>query len=187
MPLRTFPQADQVGGERMDIHGKWSGPDVVGTSTVVAAVDLRAGPTETDGSSDCADDCETWDSSYTIDGYQREIINGVTVYYGGDSSDSEESDWEDPEDVARREYVDDYNFDLLEGMEPMVFVPGGNPSRSDRRDEHVNYLYDGNDARVPDDDSIVDSVRRTWREYCASIFRKGLSFGCACIATEGWA
>ena len=33
-------------------------------------------------------------------------------------------------------------------MEPMVFVPGGNLSRSDRRDEYMTYLYDGNDARV---------------------------------------
>ena len=27
----------------------------------------------------------------------------------------------------------------------------------------------------PDDDSIVDHEHRTWREYCASIFRKGLA------------
>ena len=99
----------------------------------------------------------------------------MTVYYGGDLCDSEDSDWEDPEDVACREYVDDYNFDLLEDMEPMVFVPGGNPSRFDRRDEYKTYLYDGDDARVPDDDSVVDRERRTWREYCASIFRKGLA------------
>ena len=43
MSLRTFPQSDQVGGEYLDIHGWWSGLDVVGTPTVVAAVDLRAG------------------------------------------------------------------------------------------------------------------------------------------------
>ena len=107
---------------------------------------------------DCADDCEAWDSGYTIDGYQREIIDGVTVYYGGDSCDSEESDWEDPEDVARRERVDDYNFDLLDDMEPMVFVLGRNPSRSDRRDKYVNYLYNRNNARVSDDDLIADNV-----------------------------
>ena len=169
MPLRTFPLSDQVGGECMDIHGGWSGPDVAGTPTVVAAVDLRARSTETDISSDCADDCEAWDS-----GYQREIIDGVTVYYGGDLCDSEESDLEDPDDVARREYVDQYNFDLLEGMEPMAFVPGGNPSRSDRRDEDGTYLYDGNDAHVSDDESIADRKRKTWRKYCASIFRMGV-------------
>ena len=45
----------------------------------------------------------------------------------------------------------------------------------DWRDEYKTYLYDRNDARVPDDDSVVDRDRRTWREYCASIFRKGLA------------
>ena len=33
----------------------------------------------------------------------------------------------------------------------------------------------GMTPRVPDGDSIVDRERRTWREYCASIFRKGLA------------
>ena len=57
----------------------------------------------------------------------------------------------------------------------MVFVvPGGNPSGSDRCGEYMNSLYDGNDARVPDDDLIVNSERKAWREYCASIFRNGL-------------
>ena len=108
MSMRTFPQSHQGGGECMDMHGGWSGSDVAGTPTAVTVVDLRAGSTVTDVSSIGVDDCEDWDS-----GYQREIIDGVTVYYGGDLCDSEESDWEDPEDVACREYVDDYNFDLL--------------------------------------------------------------------------
>ena len=54
----------------------------------------------------------------------------------------------------------------------MVFVPGRNPSGSDRRDEYVHYLDDGNDARVPDDGSIVDSERKAYTEYCASIYQK---------------
>ena len=57
----------------------------------------------------------------------------------------------------------------------MVFVPGGNPSGFDWRNEYKTYLYDGDDSCVPDDDSIVDRERRTWREYWASIFRKGLA------------
>ena len=177
MTLGTLPLSDEIGGESMTIHGGWSGPDVAGTPAVVAAMSLRARFTETNVTLDCADECEAWDS-----GYQREIIDGVTVYYGGDLCDSEESDWEDPDDVARREYVDQYNFDLLEGMEPMVFVPGGNPSGSDRRDEDGAYLYDGEDARVSDDESIADRERNTWRKYCASV-----SFGCGCAATEGCA
>ena len=123
----------------------------------------------TNVSSDGVDDPVAWDS-----GYQREIIDAVTVYYGGDLCDSEESDWEDPEDVARREYVEQYNFDLLEGMEPLVFVPGDVLSRANRRDADGAYLHDGDDARVYDDDSIVDRERKTWREYCASLFREGL-------------
>ena len=114
MPMRTFPQSHQGGGECIDMHGGLSGSNVAGTPAAVAVVDLRAGSTVTDVLSNGVDDCEDWDSSY-----QREIIDGVTVYYGGDL---EESDWEDAEDVARRENVDDYNFDLLEDMKPMVFV-----------------------------------------------------------------
>ena len=70
--------------------------------------------------------------------------------------------------------MEDYNFDLLEGIKPMVFVPIGDQSGLDRCNEYKSYLYDRNDARVPDDDSIVDRERRTWRKYCALIFRKGL-------------
>ena len=143
MPVRTLPLSPQGGGECMDMHGGWSGSNATGTPTNVAVVELRAGSTMTDVSSNGVDDGEDWDS-----GYQREIIDGVTVYYGGDlcdSEDSEESDWEDPEDVPRREYVEDYNFDFLEGMEPMVFVPGGNSSGFDRRNEYKCCLYDGND------------------------------------------
>ena len=123
--MRTLPLSPQDDGERMDRPGGSSGSNVVETHTAVAVVDLWTGSTVTDVSSNGVDDDDHWDS-----GYQREIIDGVTVYYGGDFTDlcdsdiddSEESDWEDPVDVARREYVEDYNFYLLEDMEPMVFV-----------------------------------------------------------------
>ena len=168
MPVeRTLPRSPHGGGECMDMHDGWSGSNVTGTHTSVAVVDLRAGSTVSDVSSNGGDDGEDWDS-----GYQREIFDGVTIYYGGDLC---ESDSEDSEDVARREYVEDYNFDLLEGMEPMVFVPSGKTSGFYRQNEYQSYLYDGNDARVPDGDSIVDRECRTWREYWASIFRKGLA------------
>ena len=108
----------------------WSEPDVNRTPVVIATVGLFDGPPAYDDRVDWAEECAAWDS-----GYQREIIDGVTVYNGGDLCDSEESDWEDPFDIAGREYVDQYNFDLLEGMEPMVFVPGGDPSRSDLPDD----------------------------------------------------
>ena len=56
---------------------------MAGTAAVVAAMGLMARPTENDFISDCADECEAWDS-----GYQREIIDGMTVYYGSDLCDS---------------------------------------------------------------------------------------------------
>ena len=120
----------ETGEEIIAVHDVWSDPDVARTPAVVATVALIAGHTADDDTVDCADECTAWDS-----GYQRDIIYGVTVYYGGDLCDSEESDWEDPFDIAGREYVDQYNFDLLEGMELMVFVPGGDPFRSDLRDD----------------------------------------------------
>ena len=159
------------------MHGGLSGSNVAGTPNAVAVVDLRAGSTVSDVSSNGVDDGEDWDS-----GYQREIIDGVTVYYGGDLCDSE-----DPEDVTRREYVEDYNFDLLEDMEPMVFVPGGNPSGFDRRNQYNTYLYVGNDARVPDDDSIVNVGLEGILCFDFSEGTCSVSVGCACVGTEEWA
>ena len=43
--------------------------------------------------------------------------------------DSDESDWEEPYDVAGWQYVDDYNFDVPDGMDLMVYERGGGPSR----------------------------------------------------------
>ena len=100
MTVNTLPWSPHGGGECMDRHDEWSVSDIAETPSSVAVVDMRAGSTVSDVSSNGGDDGEDWDS-----GYQREIIDGVTVYYCGDlcdSDDSEESDWEDPEDVARR-------------------------------------------------------------------------------------
>ena len=80
-----------IGEEIIAVHGGWSDPDVSRTPAVVATVGLIARTTADDDTLDCADECTAWDS-----GYQREIIDGATVYYGGDLCDSEESDWEDP-------------------------------------------------------------------------------------------
>ena len=44
----------------------------------------------------------------------------MPVYYGGDLYDSEDSDWEDPYALASTGYVEDYNFDVPEGMDLMV-------------------------------------------------------------------
>ena len=61
--------------------------------------------------------------------------------------------------------MDGYNVDLLEDMEPMVFVPGGNPSRFNRRDDYKTYLYDGDDARVP---TYVSDEDENWSDTSVS-------------------
>ena len=57
-------------------------------------------------------------------GYRCETIYGMTVYYGSDLCDSDESDWDGPYDIASKEYVDQYHFDVPEGMDLMVFERG---------------------------------------------------------------
>ena len=51
---------------------------------------------------------------------QYETFNGMPVYYGGDLYDSEDSDWDDPYALASAAYIEDYNFDVPEGMDLMV-------------------------------------------------------------------
>ena len=63
-----------------------------------------------------ADKCAEWDIRDEF-----ETIDGMPVYYGGDLCTSDESDWEDPYDIVCAEYVEQYNFDALEGMELIVF------------------------------------------------------------------
>ena len=71
-------------------------------------------------------DCVKGDTEMiAMDGYRCEIVDGMTVYYGGSPCDSDESNWEDPYDVAGQQYVDDYNFDVPDGMDLMVFERGG--------------------------------------------------------------
>ena len=48
---------------------------------------------------------------------QRETFNGMPVYYGSELYDS---DWDDPYALASMAYVEDYNFDVPEGMDLMV-------------------------------------------------------------------
>ena len=52
--------------------------------------------------------------------YQYETFNGLPVYYGGNMYDLEDSE-DDPLERARTAYVEDYNFDVPEGMELMAY------------------------------------------------------------------
>ena len=51
---------------------------------------------------------------------QYETLNGLPVYYGGDMYDSQVSEEDDPLERARAAYVEDYNFDIPEGLDLMI-------------------------------------------------------------------
>ena len=60
-----------------------------------------------------------WNMDMDVE-YQYETFNGLPVYYGGDMYDSKDSE-DDPLERARAAYVEDYNFDVPEGMELMAY------------------------------------------------------------------
>ena len=64
---------------------------------------------------------------------QYETFNGMPVYYGGDLYDSEDSDRDDPYALASAAYIEDYNFDVPEGMDLMVHRHNRFPKNSDVR------------------------------------------------------
>ena len=59
----------------------------------------------------------------------------MPVYYGGDLYDSEDSDWDDLYALASTAYVEDYNFDVPEGMDLMVHRHNRFPENSDVRQD----------------------------------------------------
>ena len=72
-----------------------------------------------------------WNMDMDVE-YQYETFNGLTVYYGGDMYDSEDMEEYDPVEMARAAYVEDYNFDVPEGMELMTYngrLPDGGDAR----------------------------------------------------------
>ena len=79
------------------------------------------------------DSCTTCEDDYTEWGIldQHETFNGMPVYYGNDLYDSE--DWDDPYAIASAAYVEDYNFDVPEGMDLMVQHHRLDPDNSDIR------------------------------------------------------
>ena len=116
-------------------HDGWSDPEVVGTPSVVAMVGRNALPMSYDTTLSSVDECTEWDIRD-----QFETINGMSVYYGGDLCDLDESDWDDPYDIASAEYVEQYNFDVPEGMELMVHVRCRGPYGSDIRENEETGL-----------------------------------------------
>ena len=74
-----------------------------------------------DGSSDggITTGFQRWNTDGDVED-QYETFNGMPVYYGGDLYDSEDSDWDYLYALASAAYVEDYNFDVPEGMDLMV-------------------------------------------------------------------
>ena len=73
--------------------------------------------------------------------YQYETFNGLPVYYGGDMYDSEDSEWDDPLELASVAYVEDYNFDIPEGMDLMVHRRSRSSDGSEiQRDDQVDMV-----------------------------------------------
>ena len=60
-----------------------------------------------------------WNMDMDVE-YQYETFNGLPVYYGRDMYDSEDPEEYDPLEMAHAAYVEDYNFDVPEGMELMT-------------------------------------------------------------------
>ena len=122
-PGGVFPLSDPPPGGTLPPgeEGLPSCTDGVGTPTVVDMVGMDVLSIENDLFADGYGDTEM----IAIEGYRCEIVDGMRVYYGDSPCNSDESDWEDPYDVAGRQYVDDYNFDVPDGMDLMVFERGG--------------------------------------------------------------
>ena len=114
-------ECDDVTEESITVHSGWSDSEVVRTPAVVAMVGMDALQIRNYALLDCVDGGTAWIAD---NGYRCETIDGMTVYYGSDLCDSGESDWDDPYDIASEEYVNQYNFDVPEGMDLMVFERG---------------------------------------------------------------
>ena len=72
-------------------------------------------------------------------GCQGENMIGVTTCNYSDLSDSEDSECEDAENRAVCSMVEHYNFDLIDGMTPMEYVPM--PRKSRRKCPKEDLIY----------------------------------------------
>ena len=54
-----------------------------------------------------------------------------------DMTDSEDSEWEDPDERENRLWVEQYNYDLIEGMTLMTYTPPPRKNRRRRYEDNV--------------------------------------------------
>ena len=96
--------------------------------------------------------CQCWNTEGDVQD-QYETFNGMPVYYGGDLYDSEDSEWDDPYALASAAYVEDYDFDVPEGMSLMVHHHNWIPDRLDA-------MQDCQTAANVDDPNMDDFYQR---------------------------
>ena len=98
---------------------------------------------------------------------QYEMFNGLPVYYGGDLYDSADSEWDDRYALASAAYVEDYNFDVPEGMDLMVHSQSRLRDGSKaQQDDHTDMIpvcqmvscVKRNGWDVFDDDSLTEAA-----------------------------
>ena len=56
-----------------------------------------------------------------------------------DMTDTDDSEWEDPDERENRLYVERYNFNLIEGMTPLTYTPPPRKNRRRRYEDMVKY------------------------------------------------
>ena len=97
---------------------------------------------------DCLDDEEESQveqfSGCRIPGCQCEGRIEYMEWGSEDMTDTDDSEWEDPDERANRLYVERYNFDLFEGMTPLTYTP---PLRKNRRRRYEDRGKYGPDLR----------------------------------------
>ena len=164
---------DDVGEEAITVPGGWSGPEVAKIPAVVAMVGLDALPMRNDAPLDCVDECTAWCTD------QCGTIDGMTVCYGGDLCDSDESDWDDPYDIASAEYVDQYNFDVPEGMDLMVFERCRGPYGSEMLEDEGTGLAHVCQTTLSDPQGEFDIVDI---DPLADVFEEKLSVTAAAVS-----
>ena len=69
-------------------------------------------------------------SGCRIPGCQCEGRIEYVEWGSDDMTETDDSEWEDPDDRANRLYVESYIYDLFEGMTPLTYTP---PLRKNRR------------------------------------------------------
>ena len=103
-----------------DVHGRLLSPE----HAILSDMEISLDQVRSEG-------LRQWNMDMDVE-HQYETFNGLSVYYGGDMYDSEDTEEYDPFEMARAAYVEDYNFDVPEGMELMTYnrrLPDGGDAR----------------------------------------------------------